>query len=534
MAPAALLLAPLLLASLRDVSAGSLLSRLRDHVREAQAGLGRSPGEPSSVTEGWLWQPLDPFNSSDGRSFRQRYWVNVGHWRPPRAPVFLHIGGEGSLGPSSVWKGHPGTLAASWGALVISLEHRFYGQSIPPRGLDGAQLRFLSSRHALADVASARLRLSGIYNISASSPWIAFGGSYAGSLAAWARLKYPHLIWAAVASSAPVQAQLDFSGYNWVVSRSLADPQVGGSPKCQRAMAQAFSELDDRLSEGGETRAVVQAEVRACGSLEAPEDQAELLEQLEGLVEGVVQYDQQAGAPLDVRGLCHLVLANQSRGPLSGLQDAIQLVLQTLGLPCLPSSKAAALAELKDTNPQAASLGYRQWFYQTCTEFGYYITCKDPSCPFSRRKTLSDQLQLCAQVFGLSPTSVAQAVNWTNTYYGGWSPGATRVFFVNGKGWVGVPRGPHSQVSFTCPLSVFPFLFFFPGDIDPWHVLSVLQALGPSEPAMLMRGTSHCSDMAPPQPSDPPSLYLGRQRIVQQLKIWLQEAKVNLGSPGDQ
>uniref|UniRef100_A0A4X2JWJ4 Serine protease 16 n=2 Tax=Vombatus ursinus TaxID=29139 RepID=A0A4X2JWJ4_VOMUR len=499
MAPTALLLG--LLASLWGVStARSLLSRLGDHIQQVQARLGQKLGEPSPVREGWLWQPLDPFNSSDQRSFLQRYWVNAGHWRSPDGPVFLHIGGEGSLGPSSVLKGHPGTLAPQWGALVVSLEHRFYGHSIPPGGLDIAQLRFLSSRHALADVASACIHLSRIYNISASSPWISFGGSYAGSLAAWARLKFPHLIWAAVASSAPVQAQLDFSSYNQVVSRSLADPAVGGSPKCQRAVAQAFSELDHGLSEGKETQAVLQSEVRACGPLETPEDQAELLEQLEGLVGAAVQYDQQAGVPLDVRGLCHLVLANQSREPLSGLQDAIQLVLKALGLPCLPSSKAAAVAELKDTSPQAVGLGSRQWFYQTCTEFGYYITCKDSSCPFSRRKMLSAQLQLCAQVFGLSPASVAEAVTRTNTYYGGRSPGATRVFFVN-------------------------------GDIDPWHVLGVLQVLGPSEPAMLLRGTSHCSDMAAPQPSDPPSLYLGRQKIIQQLKVWLQEAKVDLGSP---
>ncbi|XP_043855129.1 thymus-specific serine protease [Dromiciops gliroides] len=499
MAPAAaLLLGPFLLASLWGVStARSLLSRLGDHVQEVQAKLGQRLGEPSLAREGWLWQPLDPFNSSDQRSFLQRYWVNTRHWRSPDGPVFLHIGGEGSLGPSSVLKGHPGALAPHWGALVVSLEHRFYGRSIPPGSLDVAQLRFLSSRHALADVASARIHLSRIYNISASSPWISFGGSYAGSLAAWARLKFPHLIWAAVASSAPVQAQLDFSSYNEVVSRSLADPAVGGSPECLGAVAQAFSELDAGLSEG---KAVLQSEMRACGPLEAPEDQAELLEQLEGLVGAAVQYDQQVGVPLDVRGLCHLILANQSRGPLSGLQDAIRLVLQTLGLPCLPSSKAAAVAELKDTNPPDVGLGYRQWFYQTCTEFGYYITCKDPSCPFSRHKRLSAQLQLCDQVFGLSPASVAKAVSRTNTYYGGLRPGATRVFFVN-------------------------------GDIDPWHVLSVLQALGPSEPAMLLRGTSHCSDMATPRPSDPPSLHLGRQKIAQQLKVWLQEAKQDLGSP---
>lgn len=43
---------------------------------------------------------------------------------------------------------------------------------------------------------SARLALSRLLNVSASSPWVCFGGSYAGSLAAWARLKVAGLLWA--------------------------------------------------------------------------------------------------------------------------------------------------------------------------------------------------------------------------------------------------------------------------------------------------------------------------------------------------
>lgn len=46
----------------------------------------------------------------------------------------------------------------------------------------------------LADVVSARLALSRLLNVSSSSPWVSFGGSYAGSLAAWARLKVPGLL----------------------------------------------------------------------------------------------------------------------------------------------------------------------------------------------------------------------------------------------------------------------------------------------------------------------------------------------------
>nr|XP_020758580.1 thymus-specific serine protease-like [Odocoileus virginianus texanus] len=98
----------------------------------------------------------------------------------------------------------------------------------------------------------------------------------------------------------------------------------------------------------------------------------------------------------------------------------------------------------------------------------------------------------------LSTSSVAQAVAQTNAYYGGQAPGATQVLFVN-------------------------------GDADPWHVLSVTQPSGPSEPALLIPSASHCLDMAPERPSDSPSLRLARQKISQQLQTWLGLAKESQG-----
>lgn len=52
--------------------------------------------------------------------------------------------------------------------------------------------------------------------------------------------------------------------------------------------------------------------------------------------------------------------------------------------------------------------------------------------------------------------------------------------------------------------------------MDPWHVLSVTQDLGPSVSALLIPNASHCLDMAPERPSDTPSLRLGRQVRQQQ------------------
>lgn len=50
------------------------------------------------------------------------------------------------------------------------------------------------------------------FSFTEDTKWIAIGGSYAGSLAVWLRMKYPHLIYGVVSSSAPLLAKLNFPG----------------------------------------------------------------------------------------------------------------------------------------------------------------------------------------------------------------------------------------------------------------------------------------------------------------------------------
>ena len=82
-------------------------------------------------------------------------------------------------------------------------------------------LKHLSSRQALADMAQFRSFIARSYKMTNANRWIAYGGSYAGALAAWARIKYPDLFYAAVATSAPVLAKYDFKEYLEVVGKSL-------------------------------------------------------------------------------------------------------------------------------------------------------------------------------------------------------------------------------------------------------------------------------------------------------------------------
>uniref|UniRef100_A0A3B4A6I3 Uncharacterized protein n=1 Tax=Periophthalmus magnuspinnatus TaxID=409849 RepID=A0A3B4A6I3_9GOBI len=141
--------------------------------------------------EQWFTQKLDHFNGQDSRVWKQRYFVND-TFAQPDGPVFLMIGGEGPANP--IWMDHGTwlTYAEKLGALCFMLEHRFYGKSRPTSDLSTDSLHFLSSRQALADLAHFRTTIAEIWGLS-DRKWMAFGGSYPGSLAAWFRLKYPHL-----------------------------------------------------------------------------------------------------------------------------------------------------------------------------------------------------------------------------------------------------------------------------------------------------------------------------------------------------
>ena len=101
-------------------------------------------------------------------------------------------------------------------------------------------LIYLSSRQALADI-SHFISVMNDDMIAADDTgtlknsnikWITFGRSYPGMLAGLARLQYPHLVYASVSNSSPVQAQLDFPEYYDHVSFALSYEVVGGSEEC--------------------------------------------------------------------------------------------------------------------------------------------------------------------------------------------------------------------------------------------------------------------------------------------------------------
>ena len=101
-------------------------------------------------------------------------------------------------------------MALQTGGLLIALEHRFYGQSMPfgNNSLDLDKLKYLNSEQALSDIAEfiQTIKVSEKHGVKKDSKWIVIGGSYAGAMAGWFRLKYPHLSAGAIGSSGVILA----------------------------------------------------------------------------------------------------------------------------------------------------------------------------------------------------------------------------------------------------------------------------------------------------------------------------------------
>ncbi len=138
-------------------------------------------------------QKVDHFNHQDKRIWEQRYYADA-RFYIPGGPVFLRIGGQYALSPpffgGSFESSYPGitNLTRHFGAIKFSVEHRFYGKSLPfGSDMSIQALQYLSSQQALEDIAYFIQKVIreqyGLTNV----PIVTAGESYSGGLAVWFR-----------------------------------------------------------------------------------------------------------------------------------------------------------------------------------------------------------------------------------------------------------------------------------------------------------------------------------------------------------
>ncbi|KAF0684016.1 Aste57867_23937 [Aphanomyces stellatus] len=447
-------------------------------------------GPASAVTEhNYTKAIVDHYAPSNAAQYwNQRYFVNDEFWAGEGFPVFLYIGGEGPLTASTLTdRNYIHELAKAHRALLVAVEHRFYGTSYPTPDMSTANLRFLSSQQALFDLARIHAFLTGVYGL-ASSTWVAFGGSYPGALAAWFKLKYPHLVRGSVASSAPLWAKEDFGEYMQVVGSGL---RYFGGGACYRAVEDAIVAFHKLVGSGD--RDALTKLFKPCAPMHNEFDESVFEASVMGLFQDVAQYNNLYGG-LTLIDVC-TIFADVSKDPLAKL---VAFVNAQKKKPCLDSTfqgtANGTVEVLSETRFDGASSA-RQWFYQTCNEFGYFQTTSSRASPFAALTSQTLQnvgSEVCKRVFGFKQ---GPDTAMTNVFYGSLGIAVDNVIFPSGT-------------------------------IDPWHALAVQNSTAlatASSHAIFIEGTAHCADMhARNATKDSGHLVWARQQIAAAVASFVQ------------
>ncbi|PON99506.1 Peptidase S [Trema orientale] len=426
-----------------------------------------------TTEELWFTQTLDHFSPFDHRQFKQRYYEFLDNFRIPDGPIFLRICGESPC--NGIYNDYLSVLSKKFGAAVVSLEHRYYGKSLPFKSLATENLRYLSSKQALFDLAIFRQYYQDSLNkklnrTSVENPWFVFGVSYPGALSAWFRLKFPHLTCGSLASSAVVLAVYNFTEF---------DKQIGVSagPECKAALQEITRLVDQRLITEAKS-------VKALFGAAELEIDGDFLYFLADAAVTAFQY----GNP---DRLCSPLVQAKKNG--EDLVDAYAKYIKEYYSSDVQTYNQNYLK--KPTLTEDNSM--RLWWFQVCTEVAYFqVAPKNDSIRY--------HLDLCRNVFG---EGVYPDVDATNIYYGGTKIGGTKIIFTNG-----------SQ--------------------DPWRHASK-QTSSPDLPSYIMtcHNCGHGTDLrgCPQSPlipegnaqncSSPDAVNKVRQKIIENIDLWLSQCQ---------
>ncbi|KAI0488311.1 hypothetical protein KFK09_028139 [Dendrobium nobile] len=358
----------------------------------------------------WFDQTLDHFSPTDHRQFKQRYYEFLDYYDVSDGPIFLKICGESTC--PGIVNDYTSVLAEKFGAALVSLEHRYYGMSSPFKLTTTENLRYLSSKQALFDLAVFRQyyqeSLNSKYNRSkVESPWIVFGVSYSGALSAWFRLKFPHLTCGSLASSAVVLAVYNFSKF---------DQQVGDSagPECKSVLQEITKFVDQQLPLDG-------VAVKDLFGASTVKDDVDFLYLLADAAAIAFQY----GNP-DV--LCSPLL--EAKNSKQNLVEAYAKYVKEYYLGKFGASLNAYNQQILKNASLGAEGGDRLWWFQVCTEVAYFQVAPTNDSVRSPRIDTRYHLDLCKNVFG---EGVYPDVDMTNIYYGGTRIAGSKIIFTNGS-----------------------------------------------------------------------------------------------------
>ncbi|WPU63229.1 S28 family serine protease [Peredibacter starrii] len=422
----------------------------------------RADGTMRSEEVGFYNQKLDHRNPNSP-IFKQRFFVDSKYASGPDAPVFLIICGEwncGGTGSSSFVE----SMAKNMKGHLVSLEHRFYGESLPTANLTAQNLQHLSLEAALMDLATFQQDL--MKTRGWTGKWIVTGGSYAGTLAAFYRLKFPTLAAGALASSAPVLMKNRFSEYDAHIA------SVINKTTCGDKVREAVKLIEDKLETPEGTN-----EVKTLFKATNVVNNKDFLYVVADMLAAAVQYGRD-------KVFCQALTSNSDL--IQGYAKGGLAVLTSMG--STPFEISLAVAERENVT---ADDNMRQWMWQSCRQFGWFQVANGTGNGTSRSSQidLAYHQEVCARLYK-QPMTANESLN--RSYYNQlFSPVMNNIIFTNGSN-------------------------------DPWLTLSVTERTTQRNPGFdlfMIQGAAHCDDLR--LSMNNPAMMSAQAEIVKVVTEWL-------------
>ncbi|KAL4560826.1 hypothetical protein LXL04_032981 [Taraxacum kok-saghyz] len=430
-------------------------------------------------------QTLDHFNyqPKSYTTFPQRYVINSKWWggAHTNAPIFAYFGAEGPIDQDINILGFFPENAPRFNALLVYIEHRFYGQSNPVGSMADSvknkNLRgYFNSAQALADYAEVLQHIKKKLHAH-NSPIIVIGGSYGGMLASWFRLKYPHIAFGALASSAPIlyfDHLTPEDGYYSVVTNDFKE----ASENCYTTIRKSWDEIQ-KVASMPHGLAILSQKFKTCAPLK---NSIDLTNYLDSTYASAAQYNAPPKYPTSQ--ICQGIDAASK-----STTDILDRVFA--GVSAYQQKSCYNMTE----QVSQTSIG---WRWQSCSEIvmPIGITSKVsmfPSSPYNPQEFIDN----CKKIYGVTPRA-----HWATTYYGGYdirmvlSKFASNIIFSNGLK-------------------------------DPYSSAGVLEDISDTILAVKTTNGSHCLDILSSRLGDPDWLIKQRQLEVQIIKNWLKKYYLN-------
>lgn len=439
-------------------------------------------------------QFIDHFNlvTFGNLTYKQRYLVNDQWWAPGKGPIFFYTGNEGNI--EAFWNnsGFIFEIAPIFRALVIFVEHRFYGGSLP-FGNQSFQLQFvglLTIEQALADYAVLLTSLKSSLGAE-KCPVIAFGGSYGGMLSAYMRAKYPHIIDGAIAASAPVYMNVPEFPRDFFFPRVTKDFR-DISPKCEQGVRDGFSLLKLWASQGSAGMRKITKVFNLCSPAKEEADYRHLLlwirNAFTSLAMGDYPYPTTFIANLPaypVKYAC-TAMAN-ANSTAEGLFEMSEMVYGKLKCHNIWNE----FIECADPTGCGLGMDSLAWDFQACTEIilpagSDNVTDMFPILQF----TLQQRDTYCQNRWGVVPRNA-----WMATHF------------------------------FTTGLKGVSNIVFSNGNLDPWMGGGITTNISSNLVAVVIDGGAHHLDLRGSNAADPPSVVVARIQEAQYISKWIKQAK---------